>query len=43
MPSGPVLMLDDLVVTGWTLTLAARAIHEAGATGVLPVTLAVES
>jgi ATP-dependent DNA helicase RecQ len=38
-----VLLLDDLVVTGWTLTLAASAIREAGATRVLPVALAVES
>ena len=43
IPSGPVLLVDDLVVTGWSLTLAARAIREAGATGVLPLTLAVQS
>ena len=33
VPSGPVLLVDDLVVTGWSLTLAARAIRAAGATG----------
>jgi ATP-dependent DNA helicase RecQ len=38
-----VLLVDDLVVTGWTLTLAARAIREAGASDVLPLTLAVQS
>jgi len=38
-----VLLVDDVVVTGWSLTLAARAIREAGATGVLPLTLAVQS
>ncbi len=38
-----VLLVDDLVVTGWTLTLAARAIRAAGAADVLPLTLAVES
>ena len=27
-----VLLVDDLVVTGWTLTLAARAVRRAGAT-----------
>ena len=43
IPGGPVLLVDDLVVTGWSLTLAARAIREAGATEVLPLTLAVQS
>jgi ATP-dependent DNA helicase RecQ len=38
-----VLLLDDLVVTGWTMTLAASAIRGAGATGVLPLALAAES
>jgi ATP-dependent DNA helicase RecQ len=38
-----VLLVDDLVVTGWTLTLAARAIRAAGAADVLPLTLAVTS
>ena len=42
-PSGRVLLVDDQVVTGWTLTLAARALREAGATAVLPLTLAVRS
>lgn len=36
-----VLLVDDLVVTGWSLTLAASALHEAGASAVLPLTLAV--
>ncbi|GAB2868865.1 DEAD/DEAH box helicase [Nocardioides pacificus] len=43
VPTGPVLLLDDRVGTGWTLTLAARALRQAGATDVLPLTLAVES
>jgi ATP-dependent DNA helicase RecQ len=38
-----VLLVDDLVVTGWTLTLAARAIRDAGASDVLPLTLAVQA
>jgi ATP-dependent DNA helicase RecQ len=38
-----VLLVDDLVVTGWTLTLAARALREAGASEVLPLTLAVQA
>jgi ATP-dependent DNA helicase RecQ len=37
-----VLLVDDLVVTGWTLTLAAHALREAGASAVLPLALAVE-
>jgi ATP-dependent DNA helicase RecQ len=36
-----VLLVDDLVVTGWTLTSAARAIRAAGAAEVLPLTLGV--
>jgi ATP-dependent DNA helicase RecQ len=40
---GRVLLVDDVVVTGWTLTLAARAIRAAGASAVLPLALAVQS
>ncbi|MCK9900682.1 DEAD/DEAH box helicase [Frankia sp. Cpl3] len=40
---GPVLLVDDLIVTGWTMTVAARALRAAGAPGVLPLALAVES
>ncbi len=40
---GPVLLVDDLVSTGWTVTLAARALRAAGASAVLPLTLGVES
>ncbi|WP_134740617.1 DEAD/DEAH box helicase [Nocardioides sp. 503] len=43
VPAGPVLLVDDLVVTGWTLTRAAHALREAGASEVLPLTLAVQS
>ena len=42
-PGARVLLVDDRVVTGWTLTLAARALRQAGAGAVLPLTLAVES
>ena len=38
-----VLLVDDLVVTGWTLTMAATALREAGADAVLPVVLATTS
>ena len=40
-PGDRVLLVDDLVGTGWTLTLAAKALREAGAEAVLPLTLAV--
>src|SRR5262249_30686709 len=42
-PSRLVLLVDDRVVTGWTLTLAARALRGAGADGVLPLALATTS
>ncbi len=35
-----VLLVDDQAVTGWTLTLAARALREAGAAAVHPLVLA---
>ena len=35
-----VLLVDDQAVTGWTLTLAARALMAAGAAGVHPLVLA---
>jgi len=34
-----VLLVDDLVVTGWTLTLAARAVRRAGAAEARPLAL----
>ncbi|HEU5418829.1 MAG TPA: DEAD/DEAH box helicase [Streptosporangiaceae bacterium] len=39
--AGPVLLVDDQVETGWTLTVAARALREAGAPAVLPFSLAI--
>jgi ATP-dependent DNA helicase RecQ len=38
-----VLLVDDLVVTGWTLTLAAARLRAAGAERVLPAALAATS
>jgi len=38
---GPVLLVDDLVDSGWTMVLAGRALRQAGAAGVLPLALAV--
>jgi len=37
---GPVLLVDDLVDSGWTLTVTARLLRQAGATAVLPLALA---
>jgi ATP-dependent DNA helicase RecQ len=38
---GPVLLVDDLVDSGWTMVLAGRALRQAGAPAVLPLALAV--
>jgi ATP-dependent DNA helicase RecQ len=38
-----VLLVDDLLVTGWSLTLAADALSAVGAAAVLPLTLAVSA
>ncbi|MER6298879.1 RecQ family ATP-dependent DNA helicase [Kitasatospora sp. NPDC001539] len=39
---GPVLLVDDLVDSGWTVTVAARLLRRAGASAVLPLVLAVQ-
>ncbi|RIV34130.1 DEAD/DEAH box helicase [Micromonospora radicis] len=39
--TGPILLVDDLVDSGWTLTMAARELRRAGAPAVLPLTLAL--
>ena len=36
---GPVLLVDDQIDTGWTLTVAAMRLRQAGAAGVLPLVL----
>jgi ATP-dependent DNA helicase RecQ len=38
---GPVLLVDDWIETGWTMTVAAKLLREAGAPAVLPLALAV--
>jgi ATP-dependent DNA helicase RecQ len=44
VPSGAtVLLVDDLVVTGWTLTVAATALRDTGAGAVLPLALASQA
>jgi ATP-dependent DNA helicase RecQ len=41
LPNGPILLVDDLVDSRWTLTIAAKALREAGADSVLPFALAL--
>jgi len=41
LPAGPVLLVDDQVDSRWTLTVASRALRQAGATAVLPFVLAL--
>lgn len=38
--SGPVLLVDDLVDTGWTMTMASQVLRTAGAPAVLPFAMA---
>ncbi|MHA7126569.1 RecQ family ATP-dependent DNA helicase [Janibacter indicus] len=40
--TGPVLLVDDVVHSRWTMTTAARALRRAGAQEVLPFALAVD-
>jgi ATP-dependent DNA helicase RecQ len=37
---GPVLLVDDQIDTGWTMTVAAALLRDAGVTAVLPLALA---
>lgn len=44
LPDGArVLLVDDLVSSGWTLTLAAHDLRQAGAAAVIPLALAAQS
>ena len=40
---GPVLVVDDVVETGWTMTVTAVRLREAGASAVLPLALVTTS
>ncbi|TLS47500.1 RecQ family ATP-dependent DNA helicase [Streptomyces montanus] len=40
---GPVLLVDDMTETGWTLAVATRMLRRAGAQAVLPLVLAVQN
>jgi ATP-dependent DNA helicase RecQ len=39
--NGPLLLIDDRIETGWTMTIAAKQLRETGAPAVLPLALAV--
>lgn len=39
--TGPVLLVDDLIDSGWTMTLVARELRRHGAPAVLPLALAM--
>ncbi len=41
--TGPVLLVDDVIETGWTMTVASLRLREAGAPAVLPLVLAATS
>jgi ATP-dependent DNA helicase RecQ len=41
--AGPVLLVDDLIGSGWTMTVAAMLLRRAGAPAVLPFALAATS
>jgi ATP-dependent DNA helicase RecQ len=40
---GPVLLVDDLSDSGWTLAVASRLLRRAGAEGVFPLVLAIQA
>ena len=39
IPRGPLLVVDALYRTGWTMTVAGALLREAGATGILPLVI----
>ncbi len=41
VPTGPVLLLDDIIDSGWTMTEVAARLREAGADRVFPLAIAV--
>jgi ATP-dependent DNA helicase RecQ len=41
--AGPVLLVDDQIDSGWTMTVATKVLRDAGAQGVLPFALATTS
>lgn len=43
IPAGPVLLVDDMVDSRWTFTVAATLLRQAGCSAVLPLALALNS
>jgi ATP-dependent DNA helicase RecQ len=39
IPAGPILLVDDVYVSGWTTTVAAALLGEHGAQAVYPLVL----
>lgn len=39
LPAGPVLLVDDFYRSGWTMTVAASLLREAGVTAVMPLVI----
>jgi ATP-dependent DNA helicase RecQ len=37
LPDGPLLLVDDTYRSGWTTTVAAALLRDAGATSVMPL------
>jgi ATP-dependent DNA helicase RecQ len=40
LPPGPVLVIDDMVDSGWTFTIASLLLRQAGCNAVWPLALA---
>jgi ATP-dependent DNA helicase RecQ len=40
---GPLLLVDDRIDTGWTMTLVARELRQAGIADVYPLALALDT
>jgi ATP-dependent DNA helicase RecQ len=43
MPKGPVLLIDDMVDSRWTMTVVASKLRHAGCPAVFPLALALNS
>jgi ATP-dependent DNA helicase RecQ len=43
IPPGPVLLVDDIVDSGWTMTIVAALLRQAGSGPVWPMALATTS
>jgi ATP-dependent DNA helicase RecQ len=39
VPAGPILLVDDVYASGWTMTVAAALLADAGADAIYPLVL----